>query len=204
MTSTGGEQKAHTQHKHKRRVALDSDITHSKEAGRKSTCRDTEPVTEESVKYAIVGIETAANTNTPHLQGFVHFLERKSLAQMKRTFNARAHYEIARGTDKENEKYCTKDGNILLQVGQPASGTTDKGGGFHKAQACAKAAHLLAEGLDIQDLAEEHQEEYEAVLSHSNIIEKHASCLRRREARNKGLTRYCQQPLRECQNGSTN
>ena len=80
-----------------------------------------ENITEESVKYAIVGIETAANTNTPHLQGFVHFLERKSLAHMKRTFNAIAHYEIARGTDKENEKYCTKDGNILLQVGQPAS-----------------------------------------------------------------------------------
>lgn len=56
----------------------------------------------------------------------------------------------------ENQIYCSKDGLIPIRYGEPSSGTTEKGGGFHKAEACVKAAHLMADGLDIQDLAEEH------------------------------------------------
>ncbi|MCK5919361.1 MAG: hypothetical protein KAG66_00365 [Methylococcales bacterium] len=78
-------------------------------------------------------------------------------------------------------------------------GTTEKGGGFHKAEACVKAAHLMAEGLDIEDLAEDHIREYEAMVSHCHIIEKHASCLRRRKAKAKGANKYCKQPLRSWQ-----
>ena len=150
-------------------------------------------ITPETCKFAIVGIEKSS-TNTPHLQGFIHFLERKSLAQLKKNLNNRAHYELTRGMDAENDKYCSKEGLLLIRSGEPASGTTEKGGGFHKAEACVKAAHLMTDGLDIEDLAEDHMKEYKAVICHS-IIEKHASCLRRRKAKAKGATKYAKQPL---------
>ena len=156
-------------------------------------------INEDIVRYAIVGKEISPETNTPHLQGFVHLLERRSMTQMKKSFNARAHYELAKGTDRENEKYCSKEGTPFIVFGKPTSGTTERGGGFHKAEACAKAAHLLAEGKDIDDMAEEHQEEYEAMLSHAHIIEKHASCIKRKMAMKKGAKKYCQLPLRDWQ-----
>jgi len=63
------------------------------------------------VSYLVFGREVAPTTNTPHLQGYVAFLRRKTLGQA-RILIPRAHLEVAHGTPKEAASYCKKDGNF--------------------------------------------------------------------------------------------
>ena len=84
-------------------------------------------------------------------------------------------------------------------VGNPVPGTTENGGGFGKAALCVKAAHLLSEGHDLANLADNHMEEYAATLSHHNVVEKHAVALHKRKAKEVGAQKYGTQPLRSWQ-----
>lgn len=38
---------------------------------------------------------------------------------MKNWLSARAHFEVARGSDAQNEEYCSKSGDIYLCIGDP-------------------------------------------------------------------------------------
>lgn len=72
---------------------------------------DSPPVYDESVcEYLVYGKETCPDTSRIHLQGFVCFTNRKTLAGCK-TWCAGAHFERARGTPKEASQYCKKDGD---------------------------------------------------------------------------------------------
>lgn len=51
---------------------------------------------------------------TKHIQGFIRFKTLKSMGQVKIILGNRAHVEIARGTIEDNEKYCTKEGNVIV------------------------------------------------------------------------------------------
>jgi len=64
----------------------------------------------EGVDYLVFGREVGEN-DTPHLQGFVSFTNRRYLAGAKRLID-RAHYERARGTPVEAIAYCKKDGEF--------------------------------------------------------------------------------------------
>ena len=42
----------------------------------------------------------------------------------------RAHFEPARGTDEQNDAYCTKEGEeTVLRIEAPSTGTSEAGGG---------------------------------------------------------------------------
>lgn len=60
--------------------------------------------------YMIVGKEKGAN-GTPHLQGYMHFVNKKSFRQVKAIL-PEAHWEIAKGSVKQNFDYCSKDGDF--------------------------------------------------------------------------------------------
>lgn len=70
-----------------------------------------------TIKYAVVGQEIGEN-GTPHLQGYIH-LDAKAkecgLKFWKKEIpgGERAHFEAARGTDKQNAEYCRKDGPYI-------------------------------------------------------------------------------------------
>jgi hypothetical protein len=64
------------------------------------------------VKYLIFGRETAPDTGTPHLQGYISLQSRKSLSYIKNLVSSRAHFETAKGTPKQNRDYCSKDGEF--------------------------------------------------------------------------------------------
>lgn len=75
---------------------------------------------ENSVKYLIIGKEVGEG-GTPHLQGFVNFKKKLRRSTLKKQLGfTRAHVEIAKGTDHQNQTYCQKMGNYL-EIGFPQS-----------------------------------------------------------------------------------
>jgi len=58
-------------------------------------------------KFFVQGVEVGAE-GTPHLQGYVEFKDQKDLSALKK-INPRIHWEVAKGSKKDNIKYCTKD-----------------------------------------------------------------------------------------------
>ena len=66
------------------------------------------------VEYLVFGVERG-DSGTPHLQGFVQFNSRKTLAQVKAALGTtRVHLEIARGTATEADEYCRKEGGEIF------------------------------------------------------------------------------------------
>lgn len=67
--------------------------------------------------YFVCGYEIAPTTGTPHLQGYVNFRTARSLADVTRLV-PKAHFDVARGSCKQNQKYCGKSG-IYVEDGKP-------------------------------------------------------------------------------------
>lgn len=75
------------------------------------TADDESAVQRIDCKYVVYGRERGAN-NTPHLQGFIVFNDRKRLAGCRCCLD-RAHWEVSRGTAKQASDYCKKDGDFF-------------------------------------------------------------------------------------------
>lgn len=59
----------------------------------------------------IFGLETTGST--PHLQGFINFNRKHRFPRVKTMVGIRAHIEKARGTDLDNQRYCSKEKNFF-------------------------------------------------------------------------------------------
>jgi len=60
----------------------------------------------ELARYLVFQLEEGAN-GTVHYQGYVYLKKKARMVALQRVL--RAHYEPARGTAKQNRKYCTKE-----------------------------------------------------------------------------------------------
>jgi len=66
--------------------------------------------------------EEIGESGTPHYQGFVHFKNAMTLSAVKKLLGSdRYHVEVAKGTDYEAWTYCTKDGEVILTIGDEPS-----------------------------------------------------------------------------------
>lgn len=75
------------------------------------------------VKYMVCGNEVGGVEATPHIQGFVYFVNRRTMAGIKRVPHfARAHLEKCRGTPVEAATYCKKDGDFWEEGELPQRG----------------------------------------------------------------------------------
>lgn len=68
------------------------------------------------VKKIVVGKEQG-ESGTPHLQGYVQFDKRQFRRNVSLWLGGRAHIENAFRSPHENYRYCTKEGNILINQG---------------------------------------------------------------------------------------
>ncbi len=59
--------------------------------------------------YYIHGRERG-DSGTPHLQGYIHFRDAKTLSSVKRLLGERAHLEPRRGSVRQAVDYCRKEG----------------------------------------------------------------------------------------------
>jgi hypothetical protein len=65
---------------------------------------------------ATVGREVG-ESGTPHLQGFAVFIGEVQRATLERMLGGRAHLEVMRGTVRQNQTYCRKQGNLMIEKG---------------------------------------------------------------------------------------
>jgi hypothetical protein len=76
---------------------------------------------DELLKKAIVGIEDSSRRGTidafQHLQGFLYDKNQVSGWQVQRWWSEKAYWEPAKGSPRNNWKYCTKENNILATKG---------------------------------------------------------------------------------------
>lgn len=67
--------------------------------------------------YKIFGKEVG-DQGTPHLQGYLVFANKKSLAQLKKLL-PRAHLESAKADAIKNAEYCSKEGDVFEEGERP-------------------------------------------------------------------------------------
>lgn len=70
--------------------------------------------------YMIVG-EEVGEKGTPHYQGYIHFKNAIEFNTLKKIL-VRAHIEVAKGSPEQNRTYCTKEGKILVEMGELPKG----------------------------------------------------------------------------------
>jgi len=66
---------------------------------------------DKAIKYAIIGKEKGTE-GTPHLQSYVQYRTPSKFTTVKNKY-PRAHIEVAKGSAKDNYKYCSKDGDFV-------------------------------------------------------------------------------------------
>lgn len=71
------------------------------------------------VKFMQYGHELAGTTGTPHLQGFIQFGGRYTLATIQKCYGYHAHWEICRGSLQDNLDYTSKEQRDIVTVGEP-------------------------------------------------------------------------------------
>jgi len=79
-------------------------------------------VTEEKVKYFIMGLEICPTTQKEHLQGYIYYVNPRSFSSIKKKY-PRAHIEAALGTPKQASEYCMKEGAYIEGGELPQQGS---------------------------------------------------------------------------------
>ncbi|XP_041376683.1 uncharacterized protein LOC121389138 [Gigantopelta aegis] len=111
-----------------------------------------ERVTESSCTFAIVGKEKGKE-GTMHLQGYINLKRKIRMNQIKQMISNRAHVEPARGSDCDNDKYCGKEGDVIVRIGKAQEGVTEKGGGAASCKKARMVAEEFANGKNILDIS---------------------------------------------------
>jgi hypothetical protein len=109
------------------------------------------------MKYLLYGRETCPTTGKEHLQGYVQFKKKQTIAGAKKIFGDNTiHFEFAKGDYEENYKYCTKTRecdevpNVFFERGEP----TRKKGQRNDLQ---EVLRRIEAGNDLRDLMFDHE-----------------------------------------------
>ncbi|ALE29606.1 replication associated protein [Lake Sarah-associated circular virus-10] len=68
-------------------------------------------------KYIVVGKEVG-ESGTNHLQGYIYFVNAKSMSAVKKMISKRCHLESAKGSPLQAATYCKKDNNDYYENGE--------------------------------------------------------------------------------------
>lgn len=101
----------------------------------------------ELIKYLCYGHELTKE-NRKHRQGYMQLSENLRMGAVKKFFTGNPHLEIVRGTDADNHKYCSKEGDFTEFGTRTTHGGTRKGSGRRK-----RKYEQIAEDIDEDDEA---------------------------------------------------
>lgn len=103
---------------------------------------------EERIVYLVCG-EEVGESGTPHLQGFVQFERKISIAGIKKLFGStRLHVEVRRGTPEQAADYCKKENNYF------EFGSIRTVGQGHRSD-LARSKEILDKGGNLTDVADQ-------------------------------------------------
>lgn len=109
-------------------------------------------------KYSIFGYEKAPDTGTPHLQGFFILKRRHTFNSVRDLLGSRFHLEGARGTARQNRKYCSKSGTFVETGEIPAEGRRT---GSTRADVARSFVERLGEGSSgLSQFADEYPDQW--------------------------------------------
>lgn len=120
----------------------------------------TQELLETGIVYIIVGKEKGSQ-GTFHFQGYTEFSSRIRMSQVKSILGTqRLHLEASKGTWEQNKEYCSKDGDVLLELGQPKDPLAGrrKGGAMRASQLderLTSVKEILDQGGKIEDCWEQ-------------------------------------------------
>lgn len=97
--------------------------------------------------YLVYGKEMG-ESETPHLQGYLHTVKKNRLSAMKKLI-PRAHWEQMRGTSEQASDYCKKDGDFK----EFGTRTNER-----QRTDLEAAKHAVKEGYSMKRMREEHSE----------------------------------------------
>lgn len=110
----------------------------------------------EICEYLVYQEEQGSN-GTKHLQGYIVFGTRKTLAFMKKNVHATAHWETAKGSAVQNKAYCTKDDTRL--AGPWEIGSMPKNIGQGKRTDLKRLRETILTGASRRKLFKDHTSE---------------------------------------------
>ncbi len=106
----------------------------------------------ELAAYWIIGREEG-ESGTPHLQGYFQLRKRAYIRQLRDLFSPRCHYEVARGTPKQNRAYCSKDGDFREGGEFPCRGKEER---RNREEIAARFSDAVGRGAEaVREFAEE-------------------------------------------------
>lgn len=132
-----------------------------RDAPRKNWCMTVFPDKEENpgkvfddkvMNYLVVGNEKCPETGRDHWQCYVQFRKKVRFGAVKAIFGDSIHIEVSRGSDEDNFRYCTKDGDYY----QYGTRVNTAGGQRSDLSAACEAATTMT--LDQLMENEEHQQ----------------------------------------------
>lgn len=96
--------------------------------------------------YLIVGKEICPDTKKEHHQCYVEFSSKRYFNGIKKLLPT-AHIEASKGGPEANKKYCSKDNNVILEIGTPFKQgvRTD----------LKKAKEMITSGATLEDIIDE-------------------------------------------------
>ncbi|GMP90867.1 hypothetical protein CsSME_00041810 [Camellia sinensis var. sinensis] len=74
------------------------------------------------VKYCVIGAEKSSSTLRDHYQGFISFTNVKRPGAVKDFLGSQTvHLTNATGSDLQNKVYCSKEGYVIFELGEPVA-----------------------------------------------------------------------------------
>lgn len=148
--------------------------------------------------FSIIGRERGQN-GTPHLQGFIHLSKRLRFPQVKFIIGSRAHIEPSRGTDEQNEQYCSKEDTNAWRFGEPNIHSPGVRRPVQQHSTVIALVHKIASGQEILPLLTESADSTMAYLRYGKIINDLAATQRRNECLDKLRIKFRDAKLRRYQ-----
>jgi len=118
-------------------------------------------------KFLIFQEETCPKTGRPHIQGFIHLNSPQKYASVNKLMGATCSFFVAKGSDEENETYCSKEesrvqGGKRARWGQPVAGQGAR------TDLASVLEVLNTPGMTLNKLANEHPH---ILLKHARGVE---------------------------------
>lgn len=121
-----------------------------------------EYISTNQLKFMAMGQETCPDTGTLHYQCYACFPSKIRLKTITRLFPG-CHAEIMRGSMKQNEQYCSKEGTLIKYGTEPHQGQRSD---------LIGVKHKIDEGAKTMDLAEEDQH-FAVIARYNKFFEKY-------------------------------